>query len=77
MPRSVQAAVILTADELVALTGRKRKDAQVKALRFMGIEHKIRPDGSVAVLRAHVERELGGADQSRVTREAEPDWSAL
>lgn len=69
--------MILTDDELVALTGRKRKDAQIRVLRFMGIEHKIRPNGTVAVLRAHVERELGGGDRGTVNREIEPDWSAL
>lgn len=69
--------MILTHGELVALTGRRRKDAQVRALRYMGIEHKIRPDGSVAVLRAHVEHVLGGADQGRVPKETEPDWSAI
>lgn len=68
--------MILTSEELAALTGRRRKDAQVKALRYMGLEHKIRPDGSVAVLRAHVERELGGTSGA-TPREAEPDWSSF
>ena len=69
--------MILTYDELVALTGRRRKDAQLRVLRFMGIEHRVRPDGTLAVLRAHVERELGGGNEGKVNREIEPDWSAL
>lgn len=69
--------MILTTDEIAALTGRRRKDAQLRVLRFMGIEHRVRPDGTVAVLRAHVERELGGQGQGKVDREIEPDWSAL
>jgi hypothetical protein len=69
--------VILTYDEIVALTGRRRKDAQLRVLRFMGIEHRVRPDGTVAVLRAHVEHELGGDARDKVKKEIEPDWSAL
>ena len=48
--------MFLTKEELQELTGRTRRDAQVAALRSMGIEHRIRPDGSPAVLRAHVEQ---------------------
>lgn len=67
--------MILTQQELAALTGKKRRDAQIRALRFMAIDHKIRPDGSVAVLRAHVERELGGVTISR--KHSEPNWGAI
>lgn len=42
----------------------------------MGIEHRIRPDGTVAVLRSHVERVLGGEVGSKL-KEHEPDWSAI
>lgn len=71
--------MFLTDEELSGLTGRKRRDAQVRALRFMGIEHRLRPDGSVAVLRAHVEDMFGLAltGQSEATAEMEPDWSAI
>lgn len=31
----------------------------------MGIEHKVRPDGSMLVLRAHVEQSLGGRAKPR------------
>ncbi|MHB8348410.1 MAG: DUF4224 domain-containing protein [Acidiferrobacterales bacterium] len=48
--------MFLTPEEIVALTRRKRRPAQVIELRYMGIEHRVRPDGSVAVLWAHVER---------------------
>ena len=51
--------MFLTADEVRDLTGKVRNQAQVAALRHMGIEHRVRPDGSVAVLRAHVESSLG------------------
>jgi hypothetical protein len=69
--------IFLTKEELRELTRRNRSSAQVVVLRFMGIEHKIRPDGSVVVLRAHVEHLLGGIADARVPREVQPDWSAV
>lgn len=62
--------------ELVSLTSRKRKRAQVHCLRMMGVEHRVRPDGSIAVLRAHVELLFGAqAPTDRALGHAEPDWS--
>jgi hypothetical protein len=46
-------------------------------LRAMCIEHKQRPDGSLVVLRAHVEHLLGGRTPDRVRKEQEPDWDAI
>ncbi|MHB0991670.1 MAG: DUF4224 domain-containing protein [Burkholderiales bacterium] len=54
--------MILTQGELVELTGRQRSQAQMKVLRFMGIEHRQRPDGRIIVLRAHVDRIFGATD---------------
>lgn len=70
-------SMFLDRDELIHLTGRTRKDAQVRVLRFMGIEHRLRPDGSVAVLRSHVEKSLGGESVEIAEREYEPDWSVF
>lgn len=70
--------MFLTQEELTALTGRKKRPAQVMALRHMGIEHRVRPDGSVVVLRSHVERLLGGeAVPDGTLRKTEPDFNAL
>ena len=69
--------MILTDEELKDLTGRSRKPRQIQVLRFMGIEHRIRPDGSVAVSRTHVEQVLGAHVQSRKVVEIEPNWSAI
>jgi hypothetical protein len=69
--------MFLSDDELTSLTGAKRRDARVRALRAMGIEHRVRPDGTVIVLRSHVEQLLGGAPSNRVTPEREPNWDAL
>lgn len=57
--------MFLTPDELIELTGRKRRDAQAMVLRYMGIEHRVRPDGAVIVLRAHVEQVLGGRSEDK------------
>ncbi len=75
----MSSGIVLTQDEVQSLTGRHRKDAQVKALRFMGIEHRVRPDGSVAVLKAHIEQILGATNQSPRQRNirSEPNWAAL
>lgn len=71
-------SMFLSADEVRDLTKRVHYSAQVKVLRSMGIEHRARPDGSLAVLRAHVEQVLGlTTPKKRKTTPAEPNWSAL
>lgn len=69
--------MFLTIDELRALTRRVQHAAQVRVLRAMGIQHGMRPDGSVAVLRSHVERLFGGTAEEHVRRPVEPNWGAL
>lgn len=69
--------MFLDRNELIHLTGRTRKDAQVRVLRFMGIEHRLRPDGSVAVLRSHVEKSLGGEESSKQERVYELNLAAF
>jgi len=71
--------VILSQQELVELTGRIRKDAQVRALRFMGIEHRLRPDGTIAVSRQHVETILSGnsSNSDKLNKSVVPNWSAI
>jgi len=70
--------MFLTEVELTELTGAKRRETRIRALRAMGVEHRIRPDGRVVVLRAHVEALLGGVLPAIVsTPPAKPDWSVL
>lgn len=47
-------AVILTQQELRELTQKQRPTAQARVLDFMGLPYRVRPDGSLAVLRAQV-----------------------
>lgn len=71
--------IFLNNDELSELTGRKRKDCQLKILRYMGIEHRVRPDGTLAVLREHVITVMGGNPGSPIFRrpEPQPDWNGI
>lgn len=71
---------LLTPAEVRVLTGRTHRTSQVVVLRQMGIEHKVRPDGSVVVLRAHVERVLGegvSGAASATRRKTAPDLSMV
>lgn len=67
--------MFLTPDEIAELTGRKLHKAQRSVLNHLGIEHKIRPDGSLVVLRSHVEKSLGG--ESGNVKLPEPNWSLI
>lgn len=71
--------MFLTPEEVAELTGRQRSDAQLRALRFMGIEHRVRPDGSLAVSRAHVEAILGGVVYAakKCKKPIQPDFSMV
>jgi len=68
-------SMFLTDDELTELTGKRYNSVRVRVLRGMGVEHKIRPDGSIAVLRAHVERLFGEKPSKPEEPKWEPDWS--
>ena len=64
-------SICLTAGELAELTGKRRASAQRRALRFMAIDHKLRTDGSLMVLREH----LSGKDGTRASiNRTEPNW---
>ena len=70
--------MFLSPDEIIELTGRHRRDAQVKQLNKMGIVYKVRADGSVVVLTAHVSKEFDG-DVASVKKfnNTEPNWGAV
>lgn len=69
--------IFLTEDEVQSLTHRKRRNSQALALNVMGITHKKRPDGSLAVLRSHIEKTLDGAPEKSRVKEWQPDWSSV
>lgn len=64
--------------ELYQLTRRRKHSAQVRMLRFMGIEHRVRADGSIAVLKAHVDKTFGfSAEKPRSIARTEPNWGGV
>lgn len=69
----------LSEDEVRELTQRKHRRVQAAMLRAIGIEPKIRPDGTLLVFRAQVESLLGlqKSDRAKRQEEPEPDWSAV
>lgn len=69
--------MFLGQSEIIALTGRQKYKAQRAALNAMGITCKVRPDGSIAVLRAVVEKELGVMPTHASRKSKEPNWGAV
>jgi len=70
--------MFLNEKDVADLTKRKRAKAQQKQLNAMGIQYKVRADGSLVVLHAHVERLLGAVERPPSPRSVrEPNWEAL
>ena len=73
-------SMFLSQEEIVELTGKKRRPAQVSALNMMGIEHKVNADGRVIVLTSHIENVFGGNMKTRLeskNTKQQPDWGAI
>lgn len=51
--------LLLTSQEVVELTGRTRRSAQREVLLHLCVPFKIRPDGSIVILRSALEVALG------------------
>jgi hypothetical protein len=68
-------SICLNSDELYELTHKKRPKAQIRALRDLGIDHKIRADGTPLVLRSAVEPV--GDPKRQAANDNEPNWDAL
>jgi hypothetical protein len=70
--------MFLDNDEIKDMTDRVQRTAQAKMLRSMGIAFKQRADGTLAVLRSHVEKEFGAGDERKAkVKEFQPNWSGL
>lgn len=61
--------ILLTEQELIELTKKERPSAQARALDFMGIRYRARPDGSLVVLRIHVETVEGQVSSAKLPPE--------
>lgn len=73
----VSQPMFLSKDELRDLTNRIQYAAQIRTLRAMGIQHCVRPDGSIAVMRSHVEVLFGVQNRSGARAPVEPNWGAI
>jgi hypothetical protein len=73
---NANAPLILSHDELCALTGRRRHRAQARALARIGISYRLRPDGFPIVSRAHFEQSMGATPPPSECA-MEPNWNAL
>jgi len=67
----------LTPEEIQEITGRTRKDAQIRQLRYMRLNFKVNGDGRPIVLRAHYERVMDGTGKSSHDRDYQPNYDAL
>lgn len=69
-------SMFLTHEQLVELTDRQQHASQARVLRSLGIEHRIRADGRVMVLREHVKQLFGVRTDKRTEPVEAFDWSA-
>lgn len=67
----------LDQEELVSLTGKTQHRKQERELAIMGIPYRVRGNGSLVVLRVHVEDVPGATNSARVKAIPEPNWGAL
>lgn len=65
--------LILTDQQIEALTKRKRFSAQARALSFLGIPYRPRADGSLVVC----VDDLKPTEPTPPRRTVEPNWQAL
>lgn len=64
----MKAQTFLTEEEIRQLTKHVRSDAQARSLNYLGIDYKKRADGSIAVLRAYLEKEFGLLPEENITK---------
>ena len=68
-------SINLSYKELHEITGKKRQSAQVRVLRQLGIESKVRPDGMPLVCRQHYLNMMGATNTSLLKyKNTEPNF---
>lgn len=71
-------SLFLDDTQIFDLTKRYRHSAQAKVLRFLGIIHDIRPDGSIVVLKEHVDKKYGGgSDTAKPSKRTRPNMESV
>ena len=71
--------IFLTPSEIQQLTMKTRREQQAEALMYMGIVFKERPDGSLAILKAHIHQVFGVTVEQLLEeqKEIEPTWENI
>lgn len=67
----------LTDEELESLTGKRTRPAQRRVLNYLGIDCRMRPDGSIVVLRSTVEKTLGPTEATSPRRANGPRFDLV
>lgn len=64
---------------IIGLTGKRRRPSQLKELNAMAIQHKVRGNGSIAILWAHITKTFDGNPDSarRKAKAVGPNWDAI
>ena len=71
-------STFLEEDEIMELTGKKRKKSQLDVLGKMGITFLVRPDHTLVIARKHIEQKTGiEVPQSQQQPTIEPNWDAV
>jgi len=65
-------SLVLTAADLVQLTGKRKPSAQARVLEHLGLPYRQRPDKTLVVLRIHVEVTAPRQQQLHQQPEREP-----
>lgn len=69
--------MFLTPAELIELTERKTKSAQIAWLKANGFHFVIGANGHPRVLREYVAARMGGQRPQNTKQSLEPNWAAL
>lgn len=70
-------STFLSKNELEELTGARQVASQRKWLAERGYQFDIRVDGSIVILRTHLENMLGGSQKIIKQRKTEPNVKGL
>ena len=70
-------SILLSKTEIIELTSRQRPKAQKGVLDFMGITNCVRPNGTIVVLRKHLEVSLGCNVSDLAANEPQPNWEEI
>lgn len=69
--------MFLSPEQVHELTRKQRAPAQARVLRELGIKHGVRPDGSIVVMVAAVDKVLGDGAASKLVSKTAPNLALV